>query len=96
MNMEQYIISGIFALLVALIEAVAAKERKEIKTENTKAAAREAMRAEESRLSIQMMSAHAAIIRCYCQCTHRRTQQWECRKSANSGRGSYDGIYSFH
>lgn len=55
--MEQYIISGIFALLVALIEAVAAKERKEIKTENTKAAAREAMRAEESRLSIQMMSA---------------------------------------
>jgi len=53
----QYIIPGIFTLLVAIIEAVAARERRDIRSENAKADTRAALRAEESRLSMQMMSA---------------------------------------
>ena len=55
--MTQYIITGIFALLVAVVEAIAAKERKDTKKENEKTEQRAALRAEESRLSMQMMSA---------------------------------------
>ena len=55
--MTQYIITGIFALLVAVVEAIAAKERKDTKKENEKTEQRAALRSEESRLSMQMMSA---------------------------------------
>ncbi len=55
--MVQYIITGVFTLLVAIIEAIAAKERKNTKKENEKREQRAALRAEESRLSMQMMSA---------------------------------------
>jgi DNA polymerase III delta prime subunit len=55
--MGQYIIPGVFTLLVAIIEAIAAKERKDTKKENEKTEQRAALRAEESRLSMQMMSA---------------------------------------
>ena len=51
------IVSGIFLVIVAIIEAVAAKERKKVKAFNDKAEQRAEQRAEESRLSMQMMSA---------------------------------------
>lgn len=55
--MEEYIIPALAAVVVAVIEAIAAKERKQTKIEAEKANARAALRAEESRLSMQMMSA---------------------------------------
>ena len=55
--MEKYIIPALAAVVVAVIEAIAAKERKQTKIEAEKANARAALRAEESRLSMQMMSA---------------------------------------
>lgn len=50
-----YIISGIFAVAVAVIEARAAKERKQTQVQKDKEEQRELRRAEESRLSMQMM-----------------------------------------
>ncbi|MBR5948223.1 MAG: hypothetical protein IKZ82_06190 [Clostridia bacterium] len=55
--MWQYIIPAVSAVIVALIEARAAKERKQTKAQKEKEEMREERRAEESRLSMQMMSA---------------------------------------
>lgn len=55
--MGQYIIPALAAIAVAIVEAIASKERKRTKKENEKADARAALRAEESRLSMRMMSA---------------------------------------
>lgn len=52
-----YLIPAISAVVVAIIEAIAAKERKESKAQKAKEEYRELRRAEESRLSMQMMSA---------------------------------------
>ena len=48
--MSQYIIAGVFAVIVALIEAVAAKDRRRAKADRE-------MRERESRLSMELMSA---------------------------------------
>ena len=53
----QYIIPGVFALAIAIIEALAAKDRKRAKAASEKQEKRAAQRAEESRLSMQMMDA---------------------------------------
>ena len=55
--MWQTIVSGIFMVIVAIIEAVAHKERKRATALAEKMTARSERRAEESRLSMQMMSA---------------------------------------
>ena len=55
--MWTYIISALSAITVAIIEAIAAKDRRKSKAQKAKEEHREARRAEESRLSMQMMSA---------------------------------------
>lgn len=55
--MWQYIIPAASAVAVAVIEAVAAKERRQNKAQREKQERRAAQRAEESRLSMQMMDA---------------------------------------
>lgn len=55
--MKTEIISGIFLVIVALIEALATRDRKKVKHYNEKAEERASQRAEESKLSMQMMSA---------------------------------------
>lgn len=51
------IISGIFLVVVAVIEAVAARDRKRVKEERERDERRAADRAEESRLAMRMMDA---------------------------------------
>jgi len=53
----QYIIPGVFAAIVAIIEAVAARDRKTLKDGRERDERRAADRAEESRLSMRMMDA---------------------------------------
>ena len=48
-------------VLVAIIEAVAARERKELKADRERTERRAAPRAEESRLSMELMSASCAL-----------------------------------
>ena len=55
--MWQYVIPAVATVVVAVVEAIAARERKAAKTDKEKQDARETRRAEESRLSMQMMSA---------------------------------------
>ena len=55
--MWEGIISGIFMVIVAIIEAIAYKERKRTKEFTEKMDLRSERRAEESMLSMQMMSA---------------------------------------
>lgn len=55
--MWQYIISGIFAVIVAIIEVAAARERKKTQRFTEELADIMARRAEESKLSMQMMDA---------------------------------------
>lgn len=52
-----YIIPAVSAVAVAIIEAIAAKDRKQTKIQREKQEKRAAQRAEESRLSMQMMDA---------------------------------------
>lgn len=52
-----YIISALAAITVALIELRAARDRKKTKEQKEKEEMREQRRAEESRLSMQMMAA---------------------------------------
>lgn len=53
----QYIIPAIAAVVVAIIEAVAARDRAHNKADRERAAAHEKLRAEETLLSMKMMSA---------------------------------------
>lgn len=55
--MWDYIIPAVAAIIVAIIEAIAAKERRAIKKKSDLLEQRAARRAEESRLSMQMMYA---------------------------------------
>ena len=55
--MTEYIIPAAAAVIVAIIEAVAAVDRKNTKKSRAEAEKREALRTEEARLSMKMMSA---------------------------------------
>ena len=55
--MTEYIIPAAAAIFVAVIEALAARDRRNAKKEGEKADARYALREEESRLSMQMADA---------------------------------------
>lgn len=55
--MLEYIIPAAATVVIAVIEAVAAKERKTAKKDKEKQELRAAQRAEESRLSMQMSNA---------------------------------------
>ncbi len=54
-------ITALAAVLVALIEALAAWDRRQAKAERQRAERRGARRAEESRLSMDLMSANCAL-----------------------------------
>lgn len=53
----QYVIPAAAMIIVAVIEAIASRERKEAKAHGAKAEKRYAQRAEEMRLSMKMMDA---------------------------------------
>ena len=55
--MSEYIIPAAAAVIVAIIEAIAAVDRKKTKKSRTEAEKQEALRTEEARLSMKMMSA---------------------------------------
>jgi hypothetical protein len=55
--MEQYVIPGIFAVIVAVIEGIAAKERKQTKRDNERIKRHEQQRAKETKLQMEMNSA---------------------------------------
>lgn len=55
--MTEYIIPAAAAVIVAIIEAVAARDRKRVKSHEAKAAERAERREEEARLSMRMMDA---------------------------------------
>lgn len=55
------LISGAAVVLVAVIEAAAARERKSIREDRERTERRAAVRAEESRLSMDMMAATCAL-----------------------------------
>ena len=55
--MTEYIIPAVAAVIVAIIEAIAAVDRKKTKKSRTEAEKQEALRTEEARLSMKMMSA---------------------------------------
>lgn len=59
--MATYIIPAIAAIIVAIIEAIAAQERKKTKDIHDKLEKRSALRAEESHLSMQMMNASISL-----------------------------------
>lgn len=55
------LISGMAVILVAIIEAAAARDRKQMKEDRERTDRRAAVRAEESRLSMELMSATCAL-----------------------------------
>ena len=55
--MAEYLIPALSAVVIAIVEAIAARERKQSKDEKARVAAREARREEEMRLSMRMMDA---------------------------------------
>ena len=55
------LISGVAVVLVAVIEGMAARERKQIKEDRERTERRAAVRAEESRLSMELMAASCAL-----------------------------------
>ena len=55
--MTEYIIPAVATVIVAIIEAIAAVDRKKTKKSRTEAEKQEALRTEEARLSMKMMSA---------------------------------------
>ena len=55
--MTEYIIPAAATVIVAVIEAIAAVDRKKTKKSRTEAEKQEALRTEEARLSMKMMSA---------------------------------------
>lgn len=56
-NLWQYIIPGVFAVIVAIIELVANRDRKHTKQLTEELEKKSALREEESRCSMQMMYA---------------------------------------
>lgn len=55
--MSQYIIPALGTIVVAIIEAIASRERKDMRAANERAEERAKLRTKESRLSMNMMSA---------------------------------------
>lgn len=55
--MEQYVIPGLFTVLVAIIELIAAKDRKQSKKDNERLKRHEQQRAKETKLQMEMNSA---------------------------------------
>lgn len=56
-NLWQYIITGVFTVIVAIIELVASKDRRRTKQLTEEIEKKNALREEESRCSMQMMYA---------------------------------------
>lgn len=56
--MAGYVVTGICTIIVAIIEAIAARDRKAAKRRDVKIEERAKIRAEESRLSMEMMDAN--------------------------------------
>ena len=59
--MAEYLIPAAASILIAVIEIIAAKDRKAAKENSKKTEARAAVRAEENRLSMQMMNASLGL-----------------------------------
>ena len=59
--MDAAVIAGMSAILVAVIEAFAAHDRQQSRADRERAEKRAARRAEESRLSMDLMSANCAL-----------------------------------
>ena len=59
--MGEAAIAGFAAVLVAIIEAAAAWDRRQVRRERERAERRAARRAEESRLSMDLMAANCAL-----------------------------------
>lgn len=59
--MEQYIIPAIAAVVVAIVEAIAAHERKQTKEERDRTERREQIRKEEMNLSMKIMIANLEL-----------------------------------
>ncbi len=55
--MEQYVVPGLFTVLVAIIELIAAKDRKESKKDQERLKRHEQQRAKETKLQMEMNSA---------------------------------------
>lgn len=55
--MEQYVIPGLFTVLVAIIELIAAKDRRESKKDQERLKRHEQQRAKETKLQMEMNSA---------------------------------------
>lgn len=55
--MEQYVIPGLFTVLVAIIELIAAKDRKQSKKDYDRLKRHEQQRAKETKLQMEMNSA---------------------------------------
>ena len=56
-----YLIPGVCSIIVAIVELRGARERKECKAEAARAEKRSVRRAEESRLSMELMSASCKL-----------------------------------
>ena len=59
--MGEAVIAGLAAVLVAIIEAAAAWDRRQVRRERERTERRAARRAEESRLSMDLMAANCAL-----------------------------------
>lgn len=59
--MPPELISGVFMVAVAIVEAIAAKDRRSAKREREKAQARAERREKESILAMEMMDANCAL-----------------------------------
>lgn len=59
--MDAAVIAGMSAILVAVIEAFAAHDRRQSREDRERAEKRAARRAEESRLSMDLMNANCAL-----------------------------------
>lgn len=55
--MEQYVVPGLFTVIVAIIELIAAKDRKESKRDQERIKRHEQQRAKETKLQMEMNSA---------------------------------------
>lgn len=55
--MEQYVIPGLFTVLVAIIELIAAKDRRQSKRDQERIKRHEQQRAKETKLQMEMNSA---------------------------------------
>lgn len=80
------------SVIVAIIEAVATKDRKRAKEEMEKSRARAELRAEESRLAMQMMDAtmQLSIANCNALCGgHNNGNVEEAKEAAKRAQANY-------